>query len=122
MSEAESSAVRTSDHAGTCVAEASVATSPRHRCIVIQPGTVAPSYLDTDQDDDTGQWTNRPAATLAVLFFVTGAFGIPLLWRRPSFSLWQRIFWSLVVTLYTIALFVGVTILVLRTLDSANGG
>ena len=45
---------------------------------------------------------------LVVLFGVTGALGIPLLWVNKKFSLAERIFWSLVVIIYTTAL-VGVT-------------
>ena len=45
---------------------------------------------------------------LAILFGVTGALGIPLLWVNGKFSLAERLFWSLVVIIYTTAL-VGVT-------------
>ncbi|ELP34004.1 hypothetical protein [Rhodopirellula baltica] len=92
-----------------------------HRSIVIQPGTVAPAYLRGTNDDDAAQWSNRPVATLTVLFFVTGAFGIPLLWRNPNFSAWQRVLWSIVVLIYTIALFAGVGMLVLHTLAPTQG-
>jgi hypothetical protein len=88
---------------------------------VIQPGTVAPRYWNEARSDDATQWSNRPVATLAVLFFVTGAFGIPLLWRHPNFSSWQRVFWSVAVLIYTVALFAGVGMLVLHTLDPARG-
>ena len=88
---------------------------------MIQPGTVAPAYLNGANNDDAAQWSNRPVATLAVLFFVTGAFGIPLLWRNPNFFAWQRILWSIVVLIYTIALFAGVGMLVLHTLAPAQG-
>ena len=43
-------------------------------------------------------------AVLAILFFVTGALGIPLLWMNPKFSRIERIVWSIVVSLYTIVL------------------
>lgn len=45
---------------------------------------------------------------LVILFGVTGALGIPLLWVNKRFSLAERIFWSIVVLIYTTAL-VGVT-------------
>ncbi|KLU02498.1 putative transmembrane protein [Rhodopirellula islandica] len=92
-----------------------------HRSIVIQPGSVAPAYWSESRADDAAEWSNRPAATLAVLFFVTGAFGIPLLWRNPNFATWQRFLWSIVVLVYTIALFAGVGMLVLHTLAPAGG-
>ena len=41
---------------------------------------------------------------LAVLFTVTGAIGLPLLWVNRKFSTLERFFWSIVVTLYTIIL------------------
>ena len=43
-------------------------------------------------------------AVLAVLFLVTGALGIPLLWISKRFSTTERILWSLTVLLYTIVL------------------
>ncbi|MFG0267996.1 MAG: hypothetical protein ACF8AM_23000 [Rhodopirellula sp. JB055] len=97
------------------------APSTFYRSVVIQPGTVAPRYWNGTCADDATQWSNRPVATLAVLFFVTGAFGIPLLWRHPNFSSWQRVFWSVAVLIYTVALFAGVGMLVLHTLDPARG-
>ncbi len=45
---------------------------------------------------------------LAILFGVTGALGMPLLWMSTKFSLAERIFWSIAVITYTTAL-VGVT-------------
>lgn len=92
-----------------------------HRSIVIQPGTVAPVHSRDIDNKDATQWSNSPMATLAVLFFVTGAFGIPLLWRNPHFSSWHRVIWSVVVLIYTIALFAGVGMLVLHTLAPAPG-
>ncbi|MCG8648839.1 MAG: hypothetical protein MI861_03350 [Pirellulales bacterium] len=44
-------------------------------------------------------------AVLAILFLVTAVLGIPLLWINRRFSNTERIFWSIVVTLYTLALF-----------------
>ena len=44
------------------------------------------------------------AAVLAILFLVTGALGIPLLWMNQSFSTLERVFWAVVVTIYTIGL------------------
>ena len=44
------------------------------------------------------------AAVLAILFLVTGALGIPLLWMNQSFSNLERIVWAIIVTIYTVAL------------------
>ena len=43
-------------------------------------------------------------AVLTVLFLATGALGIPLLWANKKFSNGQRIFWTIVVTIYTVLL------------------
>ena len=43
-------------------------------------------------------------AVLALLFLVTGALGIPLLWINRKFSPIERIFWTIVVTCYTFML------------------
>lgn len=53
------------------------------------------------------------AAVLAILFLVTGALGIPLLWMNQSFSTIERIFWAIVVTIYTIGLIVIAWIIVM---------
>ena len=45
---------------------------------------------------------------LAILFFVTGALGLPLLWVNRRFSIREQMIWTLVVTLYTALLIWGV--------------
>ncbi|MDA8696997.1 hypothetical protein N9M41_00875 [Rhodopirellula sp.] len=45
---------------------------------------------------------------LAILFCVTGALGLPLLWMSDRFSSLERLVWSVVVTAYTILLIWGV--------------
>lgn len=40
-------------------------------------------------------------AVLAMLFLVTGALGVPLLWMNPNFSKTERIFWAIIVSIYT---------------------
>lgn len=44
------------------------------------------------------------SAVLAILFLVTGALGIPLLWINRNFSPIERIAWTIVVTIYTLIL------------------
>lgn len=39
-----------------------------------------------------------------MLFCVTGFLGIPFLWKSQVFSQIEKIAWSLVVTIYTLAL------------------
>lgn len=44
---------------------------------------------------------------LAMLFFVTGFLGLPVLWISKSFSLTEKLIWSVVNTIYTCALIAG---------------
>ena len=53
-------------------------------------------------------------AVLACLFLVTGFLGLPLLWMNRRFSTAERFVWSLVVTIYTLALIGLVGLIVLR--------
>ena len=41
---------------------------------------------------------------LSCLFLVTGFLGLPLLWMNRGFSGAERIFWSVIVTIYTLIL------------------
>ncbi len=39
-----------------------------------------------------------------ILFGVTGFLGLPLLWFSKSFTPWEKVFWSVMTTLYTLLL------------------
>lgn len=41
---------------------------------------------------------------LVILFFVTGALGLPLLWISTQFSATEKVLWSLANLVYTLAL------------------
>ena len=41
---------------------------------------------------------------LMILFLGTGCLGLPLLWSSRAFSHKEKVIWSIVVTLYTLAL------------------
>lgn len=41
---------------------------------------------------------------LLLLFCVTGVLGLPLLWLSPAFTAGEKLLWSIVNTLYTLAL------------------
>jgi hypothetical protein len=43
-------------------------------------------------------------AVLALLFLVSGALGIPLLWINRNFSPTERIVWTIIVIIYTLLL------------------
>ena len=74
------------------------------------PPVTGPSSKRAAQQLKSGVTTvaESRGMVLAILFGVTGALGIPLLWMGNRFSLVEKIFWSVVVIIYTTAL-VGVT-------------
>jgi len=41
---------------------------------------------------------------LVIMFAVTGVLGLPLLWLSPAFSRRGKITWTIIVTIYTVAL------------------
>ena len=50
------------------------------------------------------RWYYRSWWVLLVLFVVLGPFGLPLLWKSPSFSRWSKIALTVAVAAYTILL------------------
>ncbi len=81
----------------------------------IEAELVAPPMADSSRHDArsaakaaVSSVTESRAMVLAILFGVTGALGIPLLWVNKRFSVAERIFWSIAVLIYTTAL-VGIT-------------
>ena len=74
------------------------------------PPTSHQSASNADPGDPSAgsasEMVQSRAAVLAILFLVTGALGIPQLWMNQSFSTLERVFWSIVITIYTIALIV----------------
>lgn len=75
-------------------------------------GSPPPARASSGQSSLDALLANR-LAVLCILFFVTGALGLPLLWLSPRFTWPQRIFWGVVVTIYTILL-IALVALVLR--------
>lgn len=76
--------------------------------LVIAPGRVRPRYLDQNDSNENARGLNHTKwATLLVLFLVTAAFGVPMLWRNERFTNAERWFWSSVVVVYTIAMIAG---------------
>jgi len=65
----------------------------------LMPGTVPvrPRFKDSAV-------VQSKLAVLAVLFFVTGFLGLPLLWLCKNFSTAERWFWAIANTIYTCAL------------------
>jgi len=50
------------------------------------------------------QLVSNRKVILAMLFFVTGALGLPLLWLSPAFNASEKVVWSLVNLVYTLML------------------
>src|SRR5436309_11305700 len=50
------------------------------------------------------RWYYRPWWVLLMLFAVLGPFGLPLLWKSPSFSRWWKIALTVAVAAYSILL------------------
>lgn len=67
-----------------------------------------PSYVGHGPAGRSGSGADKliqnKLAVLACLFLVTGFLGLPLLWMNRRFSTAERFVWSLVVTIYTLAL------------------
>ena len=53
------------------------------------------------------KWYYNRWLVLAMLFFVTGPFGFPLLWRSPQFSRRAKWVWTVLVLVYTGLLILG---------------
>lgn len=89
-------------------------SDPRTKGFVIAPGNVAPRYLREHLEPASGgrQLEQSRWAVLTVLFIVTGAFGLPILWRSDRFSRIEKCFWGVMVTVYTVALFYGMFLMV----------
>jgi hypothetical protein len=50
------------------------------------------------------QLVSNRKVILLMLFFVTGALGLPLLWLSPAFNATEKVAWSLLNLLYTLML------------------
>ena len=66
------------------------------------------------------KWYYRPVWVLVLLFLVLGPFGLPYLWKSPSFSRPLKVLLTLLLLAY-MALFIGETIRVIRLVNSVMG-
>ncbi|MEZ6135980.1 MAG: hypothetical protein R3C53_13850 [Pirellulaceae bacterium] len=82
---------------------------------VVQPSPAEPPVAHSPVRAHPGQQTPPKKSVLdlldnrwvmfVMLFGVTAALGLPLLWRSRGFSRTEKIFWSVVVSLYTVLIF-----------------
>ncbi len=57
--------------------------------------------MRNDDKDKKVKWYLRPVSVILLLFFVLGPFGLPLLYRSPSFSKATKIVLTIIVIIYT---------------------
>ena len=53
------------------------------------------------KEDRKTKWYLRPIGVVALLFFVLGPFGLPLLYKSPNFGKASKIILTIVVIMYT---------------------
>ena len=59
------------------------------------------------------KWYYNIWFTLAMLFFVLGPLGLPLVWKNPNFSRWVKLVLTLAMVAYTVLL-IDVTLRAIR--------
>ncbi|TWU57021.1 hypothetical protein Poly51_29420 [Rubripirellula tenax] len=72
--------------------------------------------------EEPAKFLDNKWAVIAILFAVTGFLGIPLLWMNKSFSTLERVFWSIVVTIYTLLLLAGAAAVCMWSYRQITGG
>jgi nitrate reductase gamma subunit len=72
------------------------------------PIVASPARLATDSPGSSHGFKQKlldsRGLMLCMLFGVTAALGLPLLWKSRQFSHREKVIWSVVVTLYTVIL------------------
>ena len=63
------------------------------------------------------RWYHRPFWVVVMLFVVVGPFGLPLLWKSPSFSRTGKIVLTVAMVAY-LGLFVDESIRILRAIET----
>ena len=63
------------------------------------------------------RWYHRPVWVVVMLFVVVGPFGLPLLWKSPSFSRTAKIVLTVAMIAY-LGLFVDESIRILRAIET----
>jgi hypothetical protein len=68
----------------------------------------------------TAKWYYRTWSVVLLLFLVLGPFGLPLLWRSPSFSRGMKLALTIVVLAYSVVLFEAVLAAVRLALEQVD--
>lgn len=72
------------------------------------------------QPTQPAKWYYNAWFVLAMLFFVLGPFGLPLVWKHPRFSRWIKVALTLAMVVYTVVL-VDTTLRAVRAVMSEMG-
>ncbi len=80
---------------------------------------MAARNMGTSDGAPRPRWYYRPRWVLLMLFGVLGPFGLPLLWKSPSFSRWSKIALTVAVAAYTILLVEAVLIAIQAAIHAA---
>ena len=70
-----------------------------------------------DAETSPSRWYHRPFWVVVMLFVVVGPFGLPLLWKSPSFSRNAKIALTIAMVAY-LGLFVDESIRILREIET----
>jgi hypothetical protein len=65
------------------------------------------------------KWYHQPWSVVLLLFFVLGPFGLPLLWKSPSFSRWMKIVLTVAAAVYAVLLVEAVLIAIRMAIRAA---
>jgi len=81
---------------------------------------------ETSERPSSPGWYYRPWTVVFLLFFVLGPFGLPLLWKSPSFSRRSKIVLTVAMVVYCVLLVESVVVAVRVALEQmgleAGGG
>ncbi|XZE53444.1 hypothetical protein SH139x_005186 [Planctomycetaceae bacterium SH139] len=75
---------------------------------------------DDADEDPLGRFGRSKVAILVTVFLVAGILGLPLIYVSRAFNRLEKVFWTVVVLLYTVALFYGLYLYVIWLFDRVS--
>ena len=72
---------------------------------VVGQQTQAAATDPPKQESSLKKYINNKWLVLLLLFGCTAALGLPVLWKSTAFSRGGKVFWSVIVSLYTVLIF-----------------